>query len=151
MKAAEIAAITDMVLKLPKGFDTPIMAGGLMLTPGQRQRIALARAFYGTPKLVVLDEPNANLDGESEEALNRALMLAKAEGVTLLVIAHRLGVLSHVDRILLLQSGAAVALGPRDDVLARLTQRAHAHTGSVAPVLSFHKPAGGMHKPGGAS
>ena len=150
IEAAEIAGVREMVLKLPRGFDTPIMAGGLMLTPGQRQRIALARAFYGSPKLVVLDEPNANLDGEGEEALNRALKRAKAEGITLLVIAHRLGVLSHVDRILLLQGGAAVASGPRDEVLARLSQRA-VHTGSVAPVLNFvHRPAS-MHKPGGAS
>lgn len=134
MAAAEWAGVREMALKLPRGFDTPIMAGGLMLTPGQRQRIALARAFYGAPKLVVLDEPNANLDGDGEEALGRALARAKAQGVTLIVIAHRLGVLRHVDRILLLQSGAAVALGPRDEVLARLSQRAQ--MGSVAPFLN---------------
>jgi PrtD family type I secretion system ABC transporter len=133
IKAAEWAGVKDMILKLPKGFDTPIMAGGLMLTPGQRQRIALARAFYGSPRLMVLDEPNANLDGEGEEALNRALLMAKAHGITTLVIAHRLGVLNHVDRILLIQGGAAVALGPRDDVLAKLTR---AQGGSVMPLLN---------------
>jgi PrtD family type I secretion system ABC transporter len=134
IRAAEWAGVQDMILRLPLGFDTPIMAGGLMLTPGQRQRIALARAFYGDPKLVVLDEPNANLDGDGEEALARTLTRAKAARVTVIVIAHRPGVLAQVERILLLQAGAAVAFGPRDEVLGRLTQRAQGV--SIAPFLN---------------
>jgi ATP-binding cassette, subfamily C, type I secretion system permease/ATPase len=143
VRAAEWAGVQDMILDLPRGFDTPIMEAGLMLTPGQRQRIALARAFYGDPKLVVLDEPNANLDSEGEEALGRALGRAKAERASVIVITHRPGVLQHVDRILLMQAGAALALGPRDEILARMARRATSAGG--APVFNVL-----VRKPGGA-
>jgi ABC-type protease/lipase transport system fused ATPase/permease subunit len=140
LEAAAIAGAHNLILSLPDGYATRIGEGGALLSAGQRQRIGLARAVYGEPFLIVLDEPNANLDGEGEEALGRALIKAKAERVTVLVIAHRLGVLTHVDRILLLQAGAALALGPRDEVLGRLTQRAHG--GSVAPVLNVQPKPG---------
>jgi PrtD family type I secretion system ABC transporter len=130
--AAQMAGVHDMILRMPRGYDTPIMAGGLMISPGQRQRIALARAFYGSPKLVVLDEPNANLDGEGEGALGEALRLAKQQAVTVIVITHRLGVLRHTDKILALREGAIQGYGPRDDVLARFARRPT--NGQVAPV-----------------
>ena len=130
--AAQMAGVHDMILRMPQGYDTRIMAGGLMISPGQRQRIALARAFYGAPKLVVLDEPNANLDGEGEEGLGQALAQAKDRAVTVIVITHRLGVLRHTDKILALRDGAIQAYGGRDEVLARFARRPT--NGQVAPV-----------------
>jgi PrtD family type I secretion system ABC transporter len=133
--AAQFAGVHEMILRLPQGYDTRIMAGGLMISPGQRQRIALARAFYGAPKFVVLDEPNANLDGEGEEALGRALGLARQRAVTVIVITHRLGVLRHTDNVLSLRDGVVQAFGPRDEVLSRFMKRpAHAQTSAVVPV-----------------
>ena len=131
--AARMAGVHDMILRMPHGYDTRIMAGGLIISPGQRQRIALARAFYGSPKLVVLDEPNANLDGEGEEALGQALKLAKERAVTVIVITHRLGVLRHTDKILALRDGAIQAYGLRDEVLARFARRPT--NGQLAPVV----------------
>jgi PrtD family type I secretion system ABC transporter len=130
--AAQVSGVHDMILRLPDGYNTKIMAGGLILSPGQRQRIALARAFFGGPKLLVLDEPNANLDFEGEEALLNALKEAHERGITTIVIAHRLGVLRHVDKVLLLRDGAVQAIGNRDEVMARLSQGAgRAQVGTV--------------------
>jgi ABC-type protease/lipase transport system fused ATPase/permease subunit len=134
--AAKQVGIHEMVLRMPQGYDTRIMAGGLMLTPGQRQRIALARAFYGSPKLVILDEPNSNLDAEGEGALNASLVDAQRRGITIVVIAHRLGILRHVTKILILRDGIIEALDQRDVVLAKLAQRARDEgaTGTVVPI-----------------
>jgi len=118
--AAQLAGVHEMVLRLPLGYDTEIADALRNLSGGQRQRIAIARAFYGEPRLLVLDEPNSNLDSEGENALIRALMRARERGVTTIVIAHRARVLMTVDRLLLLRDGRMDMLGARDEVMARV-------------------------------
>ena len=124
VRAAQRANVHELILRLPKGYDTEIGDAGQALSPGQRQRIALARALYGKPRLVVLDEPNANLDHEGEEALLRTLDTLKAEGVTVVVIAHRPSLLRSVDKMLVLNDGAVASFGLRADVMARVTRQA---------------------------
>ena len=118
--AARRAGMHEMILRMPMGYDTPIGEGGSVLSGGQRQRIALARALYGDPSLVVLDEPNANLDDVGDAALVEAIKGLKARGRTAFVITHRLNILAIADRILLLSNGVIQADGSRDSVLAAL-------------------------------
>ncbi len=118
--AARSAGLHEMILRFPKGYDTPIGEAGGMLSGGQRQRIGLARAVYGDPVLVVLDEPNANLDDVGEQALVRTVQGLKAAGKTVFLITHRPGILAVADRILILRDGLVQADGPRDEVLAAL-------------------------------
>lgn len=118
VKAAQLAGVHDMILQLPKGYDTEIGLDGTALSGGQRQRIGLARAFFGSPRIIVLDEPNASLDAMGEEALARAILTAKADGVTVIMISHRTSVLTLVDKIMVIKEGTLAAFGSRDEVLA---------------------------------
>lgn len=118
--AARLAGCHEMILRLPHGYDTEIGEGGTFLSGGQRQLIGLARAMFGRPKLVVLDEPNSNLDGDSEAALTRALEQLKAQGTTVVLVSHRPALVQGVDKVLLLKDGAIEMFGPRAEVLKRL-------------------------------
>ena len=120
--AARLADCHDMILRLPNGYDTEIGEGGAMLSSGQRQRIGLARALYGQPKLVVLDEPNSALDVEGDEALNRAIAAIKQAGTTVVIVGHRPSTLAQADRVLMLREGRLHMYGPRAAVIERLTR-----------------------------
>jgi ATP-binding cassette subfamily C exporter for protease/lipase len=128
IEAAQSAGLHEMILRFPKGYDTPIGEAGNLLSGGQRQRIGLARALYGNPKLVVLDEPNANLDEAGEAALYKSVAQLKAKGCTVFLMTHRPGALAVADRLLLLQDGQVVASGPRDGVIAAMQANRHAST-----------------------
>ena len=122
--AARLAGVHEMILQMPEGYETKIGDGGSILSGGQQQRIALARALFGKPRLLVLDEPNSNLDTEGEEALGRALLDLKASGTTMLVIAHRPTILTNMDKILVLKNGRADAFGPSVEVMAKIVPQA---------------------------
>jgi ATP-binding cassette, subfamily C, bacterial exporter for protease/lipase len=124
--AAEAAGLHQMILRFPKGYDTPMGQAGQFLSGGQRQRIGLARALYGNPALLVLDEPNANLDDEGEKALLDAMQLLKNQGASVVLISHRAGVLAVADRVVILQDGKLVASGPRDAVLEAMKKQKEA-------------------------
>ncbi|MEJ1127072.1 type I secretion system permease/ATPase [Variovorax sp. CCNWLW225] len=124
--AAKRANAHDMILQLPKGYDTPIGEAGARLSPGQRQRIALARAMYGDVRLVVLDEPNASLDAEGEIALAHALSSLRAEGVTSIVVTHRPSLVAHVDKILILEAGQVKQFGPAGEVMKAMQKQSQA-------------------------
>jgi ATP-binding cassette subfamily C exporter for protease/lipase len=131
--AARCAGLHEMILRFPMGYDTPIGEAGNMLSGGQRQRIALARAVYGDPALVVLDEPNANLDDAGDAALMNTIRQLKSLGRTVFLITHRPGLLAAADWLVLLKDGEVVGNGPRDAVLATLQQqRATAPTALAA-------------------
>jgi ATP-binding cassette, subfamily C, bacterial len=115
--AAKKAGAHEMIVGLPQGYDTPVAAGGGRLSGGQKQRIGLARAFYGDPEVLVLDEPNSNLDAAGSDALNRAVRQAKEEGKVVIIMAHRPAGIAECDLILVLEDGAPKAFGPRDEVL----------------------------------
>jgi len=123
-EAARVAGCHEMILRLPQGYDTEIGDGGQHLSGGQRQLIGLARAMFGAPKLVVLDEPNSNLDGDAEQALIAGLHELKRRGCTVVLVSHRPTLVQGVDKVLLMRDGAVEAFGPRAEVLKRLMQQA---------------------------
>ncbi len=121
--AAKASDVHELILRLPAGYDTLIGASGGNLSGGQRQRIGLARALYGQPKLIVLDEPNSNLDDQGELALARAILTLR-QHATVIVVSHRTNILNSLDKLLVLNDGQLVAYGPRNAVLAQLQQSA---------------------------
>ncbi len=121
IEAARKAHVHEMILQLPRGYETEYSYGNINLSPGQRQRIGLAIALYGNPRYVVLDEPNGNLDGEGERALVQTMHYIKSQGITLVVVAHRPSIVGFVDKILALRGGLIEAFGPREEVLKRYT------------------------------
>ncbi len=123
VEAAKMADVHDLILRLPEGFDTMIGATGGNLSGGQRQRIGLARALYGNPALVVLDEPNSNLDEQGESALEKALIKLKQKQCTVIIITHRNNVLSKVDKLLILQDGNLAVYGPKDQVISYIQKQ----------------------------
>ncbi len=138
--AAQSAGLHEMILRFPKGYDTPIGEAGGMLSGGQRQRIGLARAIYGEPALIVLDEPNANLDDVGEAALMQAVRELKAKGKTVFLITHRPGAVQLADQLLLLRDGQVQLQGPRDAVLAQM-KAAQPSARPVSPAPASPGPA----------
>ncbi|QFT32029.1 Type I secretion system ATP-binding protein PrsD [Labrenzia sp. THAF82] len=122
IEAAKLADVHDLIVSLPEGYNTVIGRSGRLLSAGQRQRIALARALYGNPFLVVLDEPNSNLDAEGEGALTNAIKAMRDKGSIVVVIAHRPSAIATVDKILCLKEGKMVGFGPKEDVLRQVVQ-----------------------------
>ena len=133
IKAARCAGMHEMILRFPKGYDTSIGEAGNLLSGGQRQRLGLARAVYGNPTLIVLDEPNANLDDAGEAALMRTVADLKARGKTVFLITHRPGAVAVADRLLILHEGTIVADGPKEAVLAALRPAAPARPPPESP------------------
>lgn len=135
IEAARSAGMHEMILRFPKGYDTPIGEAGGLLSGGQRQRIGLARAIYGDPSLIVLDEPNANLDDAGETALMRTVGELKAKGKTVFLITHRPGAIAVADQLMILRDGELIANGPKDAVIAALRPTSPPPTQSIASPL----------------
>jgi len=124
VSAAKLAGVHELILRMPKGYDTEVGEGGVILSAGQRQRVGLARAMLGEPAFVVLDEPNASLDAEGEEALMNAIESMKASGATVVIISHKPGIFRTADKLLMLREGRVELFGPRDQVMSRLVKPA---------------------------
>ena len=136
--AAKAAGVHDLILRLPEGYETQIGEGGAALSAGQRQRVALARALYGDPFLVVLDEPNSNLDAEGEQALTQAILGVRARGGIVVVVAHRPSALAGCDLVLVMADGKAQAFGPKDEVLSKVVRQPNVPT----PLKVVNSPGG---------
>ena len=118
--AAKEACVHEAILRLPEGYETKLGNGGIGLSGGMRQRVALARALFGDPCMVVLDEPNSNLDEEGDRAFTNSVANMKAAGRTLIVVTHRPPILQHLDHLLVMGMGRQIAFGPRQDVITRM-------------------------------
>jgi ATP-binding cassette subfamily C exporter for protease/lipase len=136
VEAAKLAGVHDMILHFPAGYDTKIGDGGVGLSGGQKQRLALARAIFGNPNLVVLDEPNSNLDDAGELALVATIRKLQDRKACVLVITHRISVLQATSKLLLLQDGMVKMFGSTGDVLKAIQQQAQEARGSKGPVES---------------
>jgi ATP-binding cassette subfamily C exporter for protease/lipase len=123
VQAAKRAGVHDMILHMPDGYDTRLGDGGAGLSGGQKQRLGLARAMYGDPALIVLDEPNSNLDDIGEQALVNAVLDLRQRGKTIVLITHRTSIIGVTNKLLLMRDGMAQAFGPTGDVLAALQQQ----------------------------
>ena len=135
VQAAQLAGAHEMILALPKGYETEIGDSGHWLSGGQSQRIGIARALYCDPRLVVLDEPNSSLDGAGEAALSETLTALKQRGVTVVIIAHRPSVLVKMDMMLVLNpAGGVASFGPTADIMKQYTQRAPDEAAPPKPV-----------------
>lgn len=115
-----MADVHEMIQRLPDGYNTQIGDAGAALSGGQRQRIGLARALYGMPSLIVLDEPNASLDSAGEQALMNTILRLKEAGKTVVMVTHKTNALAQCDAIMVMQDGAVQAFGPRDEILAKI-------------------------------
>lgn len=135
IKAAQIAGVHDMILRLPQAYDTRLGIGGVGLSAGQTQRVALARAFFGDPKVLILDEPNAHLDADSELLLDAALVKLRDEGCAVVVAAHRSNLLRAANRILLLREGRLEAYAGLEDLAAAMREAAGARAASAGAVI----------------
>ncbi|MET3593140.1 PrtD family type I secretion system ABC transporter [Mesorhizobium shonense] len=124
IEAARLAGVHEMIIRLPQGYETQIGEGGAVLSGGYRQRIALARAVFGMPNLIVLDEPSSNLDADGDRALSECALELKRRGSTVIIVSHRPSTLANVDKILLLRDGVVEAFGMRNEIVALLNQRA---------------------------
>jgi PrtD family type I secretion system ABC transporter len=120
VSASKAAGAHEVILRLPNGYDTVLGEGGVALSGGMRQRVGLARALYGKPRLVILDEPNSNLDEEGEKALGRAMATMKAAGCAVIAVTHRSQLLAHVDKLVVMSFGQIISQGPRDEVIANI-------------------------------
>ncbi len=135
VEAARLARVHDLVQRLPDAYETVVGFGGVRLSGGQRQRIGLARAVFGRPKLVVLDEPNANLDKDGEAGLAQALRDLKAAGVAVVVVGHRPSTLAQADKLLVIQNGRVAHFGNRDEVMKAWSETAASEGGDeTAPM-----------------
>jgi len=136
LKAAHIAGVHEIILRLPDGYSTRIGQGGMSLSAGQRQRIGLARAVYGDPFLIVLDEPNANLDADGENALGRAIQILRHNNSIVIVISHRPSALGALNMAMVLHEGRRIAFGAREEIFARV----RGSTAQAAPTASAATP-----------
>jgi PrtD family type I secretion system ABC transporter len=133
LEAAQVAGAHDMILRLPDGYSTRIGEGGMSLSAGQRQRLGLARAVFGDPFLVVLDEPNANLDADGETALTRAIEILRNGHCIVIVVSHRPSSLSALNMAMVMYEGRMIAFGPREEIFARVAAGSAGRQTAVAP------------------